>query len=382
MSKRSFQKSVVISTLIILIIVLWVAVFFTMNNNKQKTAGNTSTIKEARSTDALDDALLKQTQLGVDNLTSKSKRESLEKVFGKIGKEHYAGAYLATNNASVVFSGQHGYANTEMDTNFKVNSSFVIGNYQDIINDALLLKMAQNGDLKTSDTISKYITSATGLGKMTIHSLLVGDSKLYLKKNTAKKLVNDNSVYKSNLNLYHSDQSNRLSANALVKMLILEKVSGERYKTFIKHELEQNLNLSDVRFYQENSIVQANDVKGYKYKTKNRIPVQHDVISYRATNYGNSQLRLSLSDIVSINHQFFGNKYFSKKYNSIFYDSVKNVTGSTISNQQFNYYNNSAGQYLAIKMTNDGKKITVVAANFPNKGLTNQSLVKKLYSLY
>ena len=82
MSKRSFQKSVVISTLIILIIVLWVAVFFPMNNNKQKTAGNTSTIKEARSTDALDDALLKQTQLGVDNLTSKSKRESLEKVFG------------------------------------------------------------------------------------------------------------------------------------------------------------------------------------------------------------------------------------------------------------------------------------------------------------
>ncbi|AVK62237.1 hypothetical protein C5Z25_10835 [Lactobacillus sp. CBA3605] len=366
---------------VILIILIIVAVFgigaelkLNVNYNKEQSK-NAAQIQ----TSDIETAVLSQTQSHVNNLTGKDKKR-LKNLYSNISNRRFFGSYLGLKQNNVMFMGSNGYANVSSKATLKKDSQFLTGHYQEFLNNAIILKLVDNGKLKLSTKVYNKILSPGVPRELTIHTLLLNKTKVYITKKNISKLKASNYASMSDLELTQKKSKDTLLANNVLKAVLISKTLNKSYSDAIDEMMVNSLGLMHTRLISGQNDIQANDVNSYGYFRSSGLPVQKNEVSLGTIRFGIDDMRMSLTDIAVTYRAIITNKYFSKKYQDVFIESenkipgiqqkkYKNVTkySSTVFNQAI---------YVVYNESNDS--MTILGTNFPNKNLSAPEL---LYSL-
>lgn len=370
MVKNKVGHVLLLIVLVTAVVGVWSYAYIVWNKEVQSSLVRDKSI-EAHGKVEYDLSLIRQTSLGVNNFKKISEREKLTSVMRNVNSAHFYGAFIALEGDNVVFSGKNGLADSNKNRAFSIGSSFFVGEYQDVLNSALLLHLIEKNDVKGTMKLSKYMSNVNNLHNQTIEDLLKNNVSLTVSASQKKfALVNQNKK------ITLSSGSSRSNATGLLKVILISKLAHMSYRKAFDNYLISPLNLTDTRFFVLGKDSQANDVVGYRYLTQNGIPTQTKMVNYKSTYFGDSPLRMSISDIVTSFKKITEKGYISSKHLAYVDSSLNRSTNSN----SVVYTGESLGQYLSIKKS--AGKIVLVVSNFPNKKVTNKTLLEKLFKLY
>lgn len=376
-SKRRQGITIIVLVAVILVVGLLFFVDFQTTNGSTISAdsGSTSSTKNS-----LDKALSRSSNLGINNL-SENKTKSLHDQNAKLLKNHYIGAYIGVSNSQIKFSGQIGYSNVASKNRFALNSSFLVGdNYQMIVNNAVLLKLASSKKIELDKSLASYLgTKSSLLGKTTIKDLMLNENNFVIQKSELKRLsisVKDLKRLKKS----SQSKSNEISANEILKCILISHVEKTTYNKAIENLIVTPMGLANSSVV-VNRITNLNDVRSYKYILNDGIPVQSKELNIKNLYKQKYLLRMSISDIALFTNNTFNGKYFSKKYLNLFKKTVSNIDVSDHTDNEFVIQSKGNGQYLTIDTNRNGTKFFIVLTNFKNKKLSDRKVAADFYSL-
>ncbi|MFC6201181.1 serine hydrolase domain-containing protein [Lactiplantibacillus nangangensis] len=341
---------------------------------------STSPDAVAVKSDRLEVSLSRKTSFGGDALTGK-KEEQFNQVMRKINAKHHIGAYLGIEDGKVRFSGARGYANAGGSAVFRINSAFLVGKYQELINNAILLHYASQGKLNLNSNINTYVSNA---GSYTIKKLLNdGSGRFVTLKQLTQVSSNDlpNSYNSIIFNKKHVKDS--ISADSLIKIRLIRKISGTTYLSTLKKLIIIPLGLTNTRVYSPQEGTQSNDVESYIYATTNGIPSQKKMIQLADPILGYDQLRMSLSDVVISYTKILNNELFSRRFSKLFLNSITTIDSKNkVSSAKQSLILRTHNQEIRMEYVVKENRLLITGSNYPNVQLSDAELFKDLRKLF
>lgn len=339
--------------------------------------GSVTVKKNDESSKRLNNNLTRKSNLNAMNLSA-GKQERLSKLNKKyLNQNKVIGAVVGVENNNVAFSWQNGYANAQLSNIFRMDSNFLVGNYQSVLDVAMILDLASSRKINLTQSMKKYSVKEPNL---TIKKFLLQGTKLYIKKENISDFLNAKSKSHADTFLTYKKKIGMVSADKSIRKKIIMIATGSSYTSAVNKLLVAQLGLSGTRVY-EAADSQADDVVGYRYYRENGVNSQSKPITISKSYDNYLLLRMSIADMVISVNGILQNKVFNSTYTRIFTDSVKKLSGNSISSELYEYSGNTFGQYLKIKSSKNGKKIIVFVNNFPNKSVSETELLDQFYSL-
>jgi len=367
-SRRSITKFV----LVFFIFVLGIITYLNYTNKITGDFNSDSGVEIKK--DSLSDVLTQQTNFGGNRLKGKEYRQ-FGKIVDRLDKDHYIGAYLGIKNNKIKLSGSAGYANLGTTTEFRINSPFLAGQYQEIINNAIILHYVSAGKIKLTDKVGKFVSNS---GSITIKDLLQNRTQQYISLKQLKTLDGNKQDLFKNIQLV-SKHSSDIAVEPVLKVVLVSRLSGKSYAYTIQSLIVSPMGLTNTRIYTSSADSQSNDVESYKYATTNRIPNQEKMIQLPDPLLGIDQLRMSISDIVISYTEMMNNQLFLKKYDSVFLDSVQAVSSKNKISSAKQYISfKTHNQTILMQYNSKEKNLLIVGSNYPNKKLTDSELFNSL----
>ncbi|KZU13880.1 serine hydrolase [Lactiplantibacillus argentoratensis] len=374
--KGRTRKTVII---FLLFAVVLVAVFIGKKIIDISAANTNVTTSKTVVSHQLEKSLLERTTLDTVRLSNKNK-EKLSENNRILSKKEFIGAFLGVRNNKLVYSWRNGYSNTSPNTSFNVNSSVLVGKYQTVLDQALLLSLVNRGYVKLTDELSKYDVSSGAVGKLTVKQLLRNESHLYVRKQSIATIQNPrNKEYSNTLfKKGKSGMSDWVAADTFIKRIVIARATSKSYESIFGQELTNKLGLSNTRFFNARQTY-TNDVASYDKKIVNNTRVQSKKLVIKKRSLNGNTLRMSLADIVLSLNGIEKNKLFDSKYTQYFEDYIEQSGVGSLNESVFTYNGNVAGQALAIKSNFDTQSTVVLITNYSDSDV---SLTKHLSQLY
>jgi D-alanyl-D-alanine carboxypeptidase len=202
------------------------------------------------------------------------------KVDGKIKvfaqRDHFCGAVLIGQNGKILFQKGYGLANIEWSIPNTPQTKFRIFSLTKQFTAAAILLLQEQGKLSVSDPISRYVSELPDeWRKITLHQLLTHTSGL--PEYTQSPEINSlNFAGASPQQLIALVKSKPLQFTPGSKLaycntgyvllgMVIEKVSGQSYSTFLKEKIFTSLHLKDTG-YDEATAVISERASGYQFK--------------------------------------------------------------------------------------------------------------------
>jgi len=341
-----------------------------------KSEYNSNVKKKPVNKKTLDTVLLESTGL---NVKRELKADQINIVANEdkiLNKYQFKGAYIGIENDDIAFSNGFGYSNANTQSVFKMNSTFLVGEYKAFLNNAMFVRLIQEKRINLDDSVQKYLPQLNSNVDITVGQLLKNNKGLYVPKNVFLK----KDILKMT-QVGENRQKGFQNVSLEVKQILLTNILKEKYLAALENKLILPLELSDTRLYVKQN-KQANDVVGYKYVRKNKMLIQRDTIPVTKASFSNNQLIMSFSDIILSVQKILSNKLFERKYNKIFYE-MNNAegVGSNFKDGEYIFNSRNFGQSLNIRVNLTGSKLVLVVANYPNKKLKNVEIVDRLFPL-
>jgi len=155
----------------------------------------------------------------------------------------FSGAVLVSKKGEIILSKGYGWADRENKIPNSSSSVFNIGSVTKQFTAAAILKLVEQGKIKTSDKISSYFNQ-TPIDKrdITIHQLLTHTSGISnrtggFRYDEASKVQFLNDFFESELQSKPGTTYQYANANYIMLTAILESVSGQTYNSFINDYL-------------------------------------------------------------------------------------------------------------------------------------------------
>lgn len=322
-----------------------------------------------------ENALVSRTTLDVRGNLTDRQSQKLDVQTNYLEKKQFFGAYISVVNNKVLFSGNSGMANADTANSFKLDSTLMVGDYQELIDNGLLLKLIDKRNIALTDKVNKYIPGLKNEPELTLSDLIVNGSNLYLNKKytnlEAEHLKGSYFVERAS----HSKQFE--PGDVFLKRMLISKWSQYNYRETVNKLFVNPMNLTNTTFYNSDS-VQANDVIGYKYLKKEKKLIQKNAVLVDSSQ---SQLKMSVRDILISFKALGSNEVFPKKYNSIYKKSFNNINSANYTNKKYTVNTKSFGQYIYIKSNSDCKHIVIVVTNYDNPAIRFEKVLNKLFEI-
>lgn len=370
------------SALVLIIAVLGALIIREIKVSSVTNSVQSSKLKTIK-TASLADIPSLQTNFTVNNLSGKS-----EQHFNQIGRSvsnsRFYGAYLGASDNKLKFSAFYGRSNVHAKAAFKMDTAFLMGNYQELLNNAMILKLAAQNKLDLTTKLSNYFPNESLLSNYTVADLLSNKFTLYISTDDNAKLRIDKYSTMSKLKLVEKqtkkNEQHMHIANSTIKAVLISHVTKTSYEKAFDQLILANLKLSNTRLVRNTSDIATNDVKGYNYYVSSGYPTQRNLSPFDTILFGSNQLRMPLIDVAVSYKKIFDNSYFPKKYNDIFYRSLKkfNLVNSNRKNQIYAFTSTEAGQKVTVQYNAAKNNLVVVGENFPNKRLKTGILISQL----
>ncbi|MBB4109436.1 serine hydrolase domain-containing protein [Pedobacter zeae] len=214
------------------------------------------------------------------------------------------GAFMVAQKGKVIYQKAFGRANLELGVNLTTESIFQLGSMTKQFTAVAVLLLEQQGKLKVSDYLSKYIPDYPGGDKITIHHLLTHTSgiKDFTKMKTLAGIAQKEMTPKMMVDFFKNEPvdfapGERFDYNNSGYVLLgylIEQVSGEAYADFIRQHIFAPLGM-DHSYYASDRQVIYN--RAYGYQKKENGYVNKTAISFSVP-FASGALMSTLGDLL------------------------------------------------------------------------------------
>jgi len=196
--------------------------------------------------------------IAVSGLNGQSERIArIDSVFTEMtNQDLFSGSVLIAENWQILLSKGYGYANREKKVANTPDTRFDLSSGSKIFTGTAITYLAQQGKIKFSDAIGKYIDGLPKGDKITIHQILThssGFDDFYKAAGFSYEKVNnctDIMPYMRKLPLVYNpgDSCVYSTGNAIILGAVIEKISGMPYQDFIEKTFIEPYDLQNTCF--------------------------------------------------------------------------------------------------------------------------------------
>lgn len=270
--------------------------------------------------------------------------QSLEQKIDAMASEAYKAnepgvSILVAKDGKPIYQKAFGKANLELDVPMSIGNVFEIGSITKQFTAIAILMLEEQGKLKVSDNMTKYIPDYPTNGKtITIHNLLNHTSgiKSYTNMPSFEKLAAQDMTPTEIINHFKNepmdfDPGEEFRYNNSGYILlghIIEVASKMTYEDFIEKNIFEKLGMAD-SYYGKNSQIITNRAAGYQQGTS----------SYENSNYLSMTLPYAAGSLMSTTNDLLKWQNALNNYTLISKASYeKAIHGSTLNNGEHIYY--------------------------------------------
>ena len=209
----------------------------------------------------------------------------IDSLVGPMNKPDVPGSMvLVAQDGKVLFQKAYGMASLELSVPLKTNHAFAIGSVSKQFTAVAILQLAQQGKLKLTDDIRKYIPGFNSHGYViTIDNLLSHTAGIDMTDNEYNSMHSENNAaiyperfidYAMNRKLMFAPGTEWSYSNFSYVILatLLEKLSGEPYENYMRDNIFKPAGMSHTFIGQDlkpfNNVV-SSYVRGYEGKWRN-----------------------------------------------------------------------------------------------------------------
>lgn len=214
------------------------------------------------------------------------------------------GVFMVAQKGKPIYQKAYGKANVELDVDMGKDFVFQLGSMTKQFTAVAILMLEEQGKLKTTDTISKYIIDYPNGNKITIHHLLTHTSgikdftKMKSIKDIAQKEMSPQMMvdfFKNEAVDFAPGEKFEYNNSGYVLLgYIIELVSGESYKDFIEKNIFQKAGMSQSCYATDRQVIKK---RAYGYHKKEQGYVNKTVINYSVP-YASGALMSTLDDLL------------------------------------------------------------------------------------
>ncbi len=368
---KSHTKKIAVTLLLLMI--LGVAIFTGTKVVETFTANKSTVTTKTVVSQQLERSLLERTSLDTVKLNNADKKK-LSENNRTLSKRQFIGAFIGVRGNKLVYSWRNGYSNTNPNTSFNINSSILVGSYQTVLDQALLLSLVDQGKIKVTDKLSEYQMKGDIFKKITVKQLLNNESNLYIRKSLISNVQNPkNQSYSSSLfKQDKTSESGWVTADSFI--------TSQSYENAFDQLIVNKFGLSNTRFFSSKQAY-TNDIASYDKKIINDQRVQTKKITIKKSQLKGNTLRMSLADITLLLNGIEKNELFSSKYNSYFNDNINDLNSGYVDGSTITYHATISGQTLAVKSNVKTQRTVVLITNYADSNISLSTRLSELYRI-
>ncbi|MGA3391699.1 serine hydrolase [Lactiplantibacillus pentosus] len=376
---KSHTKKIAVTLLLLMI--LGVAIFTGTKVVETFTANKSTVTTKTVVSQQLERSLLERTSLDTVKLNNADKKK-LSENNRTLSKRQFIGAFIGVRGNKLVYSWRNGYSNTNPNTSFNINSSILVGSYQTVLDQALLLSLVDQGKIKVTDKLSEYQMKGDIFKKITVKQLLNNESNLYIRKSLISNVQNpkkqsySSSLFKQDKN----SESGWVTADSFIKRMLIANATSQSYENAFDQLIVNKFGLSNTRFFSSKQAY-TNDIASYDKKIINDQRVQTKKITIKKSQLKGNTLRMSLADITLLLNGIEKNELFSSKYNSYFNDNINDLNSGYVDGSTITYHATISGQTLAVKSNVKTQRTVVLITNYADSNISLSTRLSELYRI-
>lgn len=244
------------------------------------------------------------------------------------------GVFLVSQKGKPIYKKAFGIANLELDAKLNTNSVFQIGSMTKQFTAITILMLEEQGKIKVSDPISKYIPSYPNGNHITIHQLLTHTSgikdftKMKSLSDIAQKEMTPEQMvdfFKNELTDFAPGEKFEYNNSGYVILgYIIELTSGETYEDFIKKNIFDKIGMTNSYYASDRKIIKN---RAYGYHKKSSGYVNKTIINFSVP-FSSGSLMSTLDDLLKWQNALNQNLLLNPK------DGVKAFTKYKLNNGQ------------------------------------------------
>lgn len=229
------------------------------------------------------------------------------------------GVFLISKKGKLIYEKAFGMANLELDYKMNTNSVFQIGSMTKQFTAIAILILEEQGKLKVSDPISRYIPSYPNGNNITIHQLLTHTSgikdftKMKALQDIAQKEMTPEQVvdfFKNEpMDFAPGEKFEYNNSGYVVLGYIIELVSGGTYEDFIKKNIFDKAGMTNSSYASDRKIVKN---RAFGYHKKSFGYVNKTVINFSVP-FSSGSLMSTLDDMLKWQNSLNQNLLLSQK---------------------------------------------------------------------
>ena len=197
------------------------------------------------------------------------------------------GVFMVVQKGKNLYRKAFGKANLELDVNMTPENVFQIGSMTKQFTAVAILMLEQQGKLKISDPVSKYIADYPNGDKITIHHLLTHTSgiKDFTKMKALSSIAQKEMEPKAMVDFFKNEpvdfapgeKFDYNNSGYVVLGYIIELTSGDTYENFIKKNIFDTIGMTHSYYASDRKIIPQ---RAYGYHKKEYGFVNKTVISF------------------------------------------------------------------------------------------------------
>ncbi len=202
-------------------------------------------------------------------------------------KQGPGGVFMVAKGGEMLYHKAFGKANLELDVDLTADYVFQIGSMSKQFTAVAILMLEEQGKLRVSDAVSKYVTDYPGGDAITLHHLLTHTSGIQdftrmkalgdiAQKDMSPKMMVD--FFKHEPMDFRPGEKFEYNNSGYVLLgYIIELVSGETYQDFIQKHIFQKLGMNHSLYATDRRIIRN---RAYGYQKKESGYVNRTVINF------------------------------------------------------------------------------------------------------
>jgi len=274
-------------------------------------------------------------------------------------KEGFSGGVLVARNGEKIIHKGYGWAVRDRKLPVTTKTVFDIGSISKPFTATAVMKLEQQGKLKVTDPITQFFDNVPDDKKaIAVHHLLThsaglgeyhdtkGDFEEMTREEAVQHIFDQKLKFKPGTDYAYSNSGFTLLA------VIVEKVSGQPFKKFLKKEIFEPAGMTSTGFYRNPSWTKENDVHGYNARKlgKENSPLTWPEITWALL--GNGGLVSSAEDLFKFHQAMQGNTILSQKTKKKSYTGYVKIGEDAM-----------MGYGWGIRSTEHGKRVSHGGAN-------------------
>ena len=246
------------------------------------------------------------------------------------------GVFMVAQKGKPVYQKAFGTANLELETKLNTNSVFQIGSMTKQFTAIAVLMLEEQGKLKVSDPISKYIPSYPNGNNITIHHLLTHTSgikdftKMKALQDIAQKEMTPEQMvdfFKNEpIDFAPGEKFEYNNSGYVVLGYIIELASGGTYEEFIKKNIFDKAGMTNSSYASDRKIVKN---RAFGYHKKSSGYVNKTVINFSVP-FSSGSLMSTLDDMLKWQNALNQNLLLSSKEETKAFTKYKLNNGQEI----------------------------------------------------